>query len=229
MDEVKKLSFRLIVRGMGTFVLFAAVLFLFAGRLSYWQGWVYFGTNVLAMIVTLFLFRNDPAFVIERQKPGPGIKSWDKVYMAFSSLFFLISAVLGGLDAGRFHWTEPIAAGPYAAGLVFYAAGQGLFLWAKRSNRFFSSMVRIQTDRGHSVCQGGPYRWIRHPGYVGGLLYIIPAGMLLGSWLAALPQVLASIALIIRTALEDRTLRAELPGYAAYAERVRWRLLPGVW
>jgi len=229
MEDIRKLSLRLVLRGIGAFVGLAAVFFLLAGRWDYWQGWVYFAAHVSAMIATLFVFRRDPAFIVERQKPGPGIKAWDKAYMAVSSLLFLASGVLGSLDAGRFHWTEPVAPFPYAAGLVFFALGQGFFLRAKKTNRFFSSMVRIQTDRGHAVCREGPYRWIRHPGYAASLLYIVPTGMILGSWLAAIPQVLASAALIVRTGLEDQTLQAELPGYAEYARDVRWRLLPGIW
>ena len=135
---------------------------------------------------------------------------------------------LAGLDA-RFHWTKDIPALVYALGVVVYLAGHAIMQWARYTNRFFSSMVRIQTDRGQTVCKEGPYRYVRHPGYVGGILFEVTTGIVLGSWWACVPQVIAALLLIWRTSKEDRTLQSELPGYDEYARETRFRLLPGVW
>jgi protein-S-isoprenylcysteine O-methyltransferase Ste14 len=115
------------------------------------------------------------------------------------------------------------------AALAVFAAGLALFIWAMHVNRFFSSVVRIQQERGHQTVTAGPYRWVRHPGYAGAIPAIVASGMALCSWLATALGTLGVPLLLWRAILEDRTLRAELPGYAEYAQQVRWRLLPGVW
>jgi len=139
-------------------------------------------------------------------------------------------AQLAGLDRGRFHWSDGVPAWLRAAGLIALAAGYGLALWAMLVNRFFSSVVRIQSDRGQYVVTSGPYRWIRHPGYLAGIMVIVASGIALGSWLAtALLIVLSLPFLLYRAITEDRVLQAELPGYRDYAARVRWRVLPGIW
>ena len=117
----------------------------------------------------------------------------------------------------------------YWASVILYLVGQAIFQWARRTNEYFSSVVRIQTDRGQTVCREGPYRYVRHPGYVGGFLFTLTSGLVLGSWPAFVPQLIASLLLIWRTAREDKTLQAELPGYTEYAKETRFRLLPGVW
>jgi protein-S-isoprenylcysteine O-methyltransferase Ste14 len=117
----------------------------------------------------------------------------------------------------------------YWIGALVYVLGQAILLWARYTNNFFSSMVRIQIDRGHTVCRTGPYRYVRHPGYVGGILFTATMGVVLGSWWACLPQGFACLLLVWRTWMEDRTLKAELPGYAEYAEETRYRLVPRLW
>jgi protein-S-isoprenylcysteine O-methyltransferase Ste14 len=135
---------------------------------------------------------------------------------------------VGGLDE-RHGWSVGIAlAGQIAAGVVM-GLGYALVVWATAANRFFSLIVRIQAERGHAVATGGPYRWVRHPAYVGGILIDLAGPILLGSWWALVPGILCGLLMILRTALEDRTLQAELAGYREYAGRVRYRLLPGVW
>ena len=213
---------------MAGFVFFSALLFVLAGRIDYWQGWVFIAVSLGFLVLTLFIFRKNPEFIAERLKPGPGVKKWDRVYMTLAAICGIAMAVLAPLDAARFRWSR-VPAGLYAAAVMTYIAGQSIFLWAKTANRFFSSMVRIQTDRGHTVCRGGPYKVIRHPGYVGGLLYQAAMPVLLGSLWGLVPQGIACLALIVRTALEDKTLQRELPGYADYAKEVRFRLIPGIW
>ena len=129
----------------------------------------------------------------------------------------------------RTGWTTNLPLVLYWASVVVYLIGQGIFLWARYTNNYFSSVVRIQTDRGHAVCKEGPYRYVRHPGYVGGFLFTITIGLMLGSWWASIPQILAASMLVWRTAREDRTLQVELPGYSDFAKETRYRLLPGVW
>jgi protein-S-isoprenylcysteine O-methyltransferase Ste14 len=228
-SDVKVDYIKIVCRGMLFFILIIALLFIIAGRLNYWQGWVYAGMTVSFFILTLILLRKNPELALERQKPGPGTIRWDKAYMALSTPLCVIALVLAGLDAGRFGWSGRLPGWLYAASIGLYAVGQVIFLWAKVVNRFFSTVVRIQTERGHQVCQEGPYRFVRHPGYVAGFLYGIVTPLLLGSYWAVIPQALASIALLARTVLEDRLLQSELPGYAGYARKVRFMLIPGLW
>jgi protein-S-isoprenylcysteine O-methyltransferase Ste14 len=157
------------------------------------------------------------------------MKRWDKWYFAFTTPLYLLTLVIAGLDAGRFHWTAELPVWVYALSALVYVLGQGIHLWAKHTNRFFSSVVRIQLDRGQQVCRDGPYRLVRHPGYVGGQLFSIVTPLILGSLWALIPAGVAAVLLIVRTALEDRTLQRELPGYTAYAQEVRYRLVPGIW
>lgn len=146
---------RVVLRGMGAYFLATTFLFAVAGRLDYWEGWVYTLVTLAFLGLTIQIFRRDPSFIAERQKPGPGVKSWDKTYMALSFLACIAMIVIAALDAGRFHWST-VPARLYGTALVLFAIGQSIFLWAKTKNRFFSSMVRIQKDRGRTVCRGGP-------------------------------------------------------------------------
>jgi protein-S-isoprenylcysteine O-methyltransferase Ste14 len=207
----------------------AAVLFISAGRLNYWQGWVFLEINIFFLGLTAWTLRNNPALIQERLHPGQGMKSWDKVYYALSTPLYLVSLILAGIDAGHVHRKGHIAPAVYALAFVGYALGQSLMLWAKSVNTFFSSVVRIQEDRGHCVCREGPYRWLRHPGYLGGLLFGLSMPLVLGSTWALVPAGIIALLLIARTRLEDATLMKELAGYKDYADAVRFRLLPGIW
>jgi protein-S-isoprenylcysteine O-methyltransferase Ste14 len=210
-----------------TFII--ALLFISAGRLDYWQGWVYVALTCLALLVTWWAMRDNPELIAERLQPGQGMKAWDKWFFALSTPLYIATLLIAGLDVGRFHWSAMLPVWAYLLAVVAYVLGQMLFLWAKRVNGFFSSVVRVQADRGQQVCQDGPYRFVRHPGYVGGLLYGIATPLILGSYWALVPALVAALLLVGRTALEDRTLQRELAGYGAYSEAVRYRLLPGVW
>jgi protein-S-isoprenylcysteine O-methyltransferase Ste14 len=209
----------------------AVALFLFipAGRLDYWQAWLYLGLSLAVLLVTRWVLRGNPGLIEERMKPGAGMKTWDKWYFALSTPLYLVMLVIAGLDVGRSGWTGPLPAWLYLIAITVFLLGQGIFLWAKRVNNFFAAVVRIQTERGQTVCQEGPYRYLRHPGYLGGLLFGLSSPLVLGSLLAMIPAALAAVLLVIRTVLEDRTLQAELPGYIAYTREVKYRLLPGVW
>jgi protein-S-isoprenylcysteine O-methyltransferase Ste14 len=136
--------------------------------------------------------------------------------------------IVAGLDE-RFGWSPQTAPAIHLIGLTFFALGQGLFSWAMALNKYFSTLVRIQIDRGHTVATSGPYRYIRHPSYTGYIVSFLGMSLALGSLWALTPTGLIACLLVVRTALEDRTLQDELPGYKDYAERVRYRLLPGIW
>jgi protein-S-isoprenylcysteine O-methyltransferase Ste14 len=205
------------------------LLLLAGGHLDYWQAWVYILINVFFISLTNWQLRVNPELVIERLFPGQGVKHWDRVYWAVSTPLYFLTLILAALDAGRNHWTPRLPPVFYAGAITLYCLGQALMLWAKRTNNFFSSVVRIQLDRGQTVCIEGPYRFVRHPGYLGGLAFGLSAPLLLGSLLALIPSVLAALTLIARTFLEDNTLLAELDGYRTYANIVRFRLLPYIW
>ena len=229
MTDRKLTFFAMVVRGILLFILIIVFLFVIAGRLDYWQGWLFGGITVGFFLLTVVLLRHNPELALERQRPGPGMKSWDKAYLAISALMGFIALVLAGLDAGRYGWSGPLPAWVYGMSILLYTAGQSIFIWAKVTNRFFSSVVRIQTERDHVVCDQGPYRFVRHPGYVGGILYGITTPLLLGSYWAVIPQALAVLTLLVRTELEDRLLQRDLPGYRDYAGKVRFKLIPGIW
>lgn len=215
-----------LVRSLVSPLLLFAMVFLAAGRFSYWQGWVYVGSTLLILAANYLVLRGRPDLIRERLAPGRGTKWWDKLYFAISSPLFFVSLAVAALDAGRFSWGPPLPLWVYLAAVLVYTAGQVIHLWAKGTNRWFATVVRIQQDRGQVVCQEGPYRFVRHPGYVGGLLFMLTTPLLLGSWLAVIPQGIAAACLVARTYMEDRTLHAELPGYAEYAKKVRHRLCP---
>ena len=231
-DQVTKPGRRywfVVVRGILRFVGILIAMFALAGRLSYWQAWAYGGIGLLFGLGGALLFAQKPDLIEERVRPGPGTKWWDKVFYALYIPAFLAILAVAALDAGRFHWTLPLPTLAYVAGYLVLAAAYALVLWAMWTNRFFSSVVRIQTDRGHHVIQEGPYRFVRHPGYVGAVLLGLASAVALGSLWSLIPAGLMAMLITVRTALEDSTLQRELPGYAEYACKVRYRLLPGVW
>ena len=217
---------KLILRGVLIPLALLAVLMLAAGRATYWQGWVFAGSSFLLLAVNYLVLREQPDLIQERLAPGKGSKWWDKMYFAVTTPLFFITIILAALDAGRFHWSPALPPWVYVASFAAYLAGQAIHLWAKGTNRWFATVARIQKDRQQEVCREGPYRFIRHPGYAGGLLFMLATPLILGSWMALIPQAIAAGFLVVRTYLEDRLLLDGLPGYAEYAKQVRHRLLP---
>lgn len=205
------------------------ILFLAAGRLDWTQGWVWFGMNTLTQaLCAMLLLRRQPDLLAERSGIGEGTKGWDRFLapgiVVFGSLALMITA---GLDA-RFNTTPSLDTNwVLACGVAF--ASQMFVLWAMMSNPFFATTVRIQSERGQMVIDGGPYRFVRHPGYAGSVLYTLTSPLVLGSAWAFVPAVLASILILVRTGLEDHTLCTELRGYQEFAGTVRYRLIPGLW
>ncbi len=211
-------------------VVFGAILFLSAGRLNWLAGWIYLGMNALTQALSgLVLIPRQPGMLEERSKVREGTKGYDRILapaiVIFGTLAVLITA---GLDA-RFGWSGPISYILLGIGIVLMFGSQMFVLWAMASNPFFAATVRIQADRGHQIVSTGPYRLVRHPGYAGSLIYNLAIPLVLGSWWTYLPVLIVIALLVIRTALEDRTLQNELPGYTKYAESVRCRLIPGLW
>ena len=210
-------------------LLMGSVLFLSAGRLDWPAAWIFLGSYVLVILTLgVWVIRKYPDVVNERGKIAHNAKSWDKILMTIYTVMLLALFAVAGLDAGRFGWsTMPIAL--QVAGYVALLLGMAVTYWAMATNPFLSTIVRIQDDRGHYVVTSGPYRYVRHPMYA--MMFFMWPGIALelGSWWALLPAAVIVIVFVIRTALEDRTLQAELPGYTEYTQHTRYRLVPGVW
>jgi protein-S-isoprenylcysteine O-methyltransferase Ste14 len=224
-----RLIARYAIREILGIIVMAVALFWSAGKIDWWPAWGAIAIMAGWIIATaMVILRSHPELLAERLGPRTGAKPWDTAIMSAVGLIQLGRYILAGLDQ-RFGWTEAIPLAAQIAALVLCSLGYALFIWATASNAFFSQIMRIQTERGHTVATGGPYRYVRHPAYAGAILYEIAVPVLLASWWALLVSGLSAILLLIRTILEDRTLRAELNGYQDYAQKVRYRLLPGIW
>jgi protein-S-isoprenylcysteine O-methyltransferase Ste14 len=211
------------------FLVQATALFLAVGRLSWGWGWLFLGIYFISVLInSVFMLRTSPETVAERGRPKE-MRNWDKVVGGLWSLFqFLLLPVVAGLDV-RFRWAPEPSLSWHLAGAAAFSAGLGLFGWAMISNAFFSTVVRIQTDRGQTVSRAGPYRYVRHPGYLGAVVQSLAIPFLLGSWWSLIPGIAAAALMVIRTRFEDQALQAELNGYSDFAKQVRYRLVPGIW
>lgn len=217
------------VKNVASTVVFGSLQFLAAGRLDWIMGWVFVGILAANIVLTLTVIgRRHPDLLAERSGLQRSTKPWDPplaVFMAYSPLLIVLAAAL---DL-RFGWTRPPALALSLAMLVPVLAGWVVMYWAMMTNRFFSGTVRIQADRGHLVVSTGPYRVVRHPGYAASIVIYAALPIMLGSVCAFVPFALFLGVVVARTALEDRTLRTELPGYEEYCRTTRYRLVPGVW
>ena len=231
MDKSKIIRI-VILRFIFTITLMLTVLFLSAGRLDWWEGWVYGGFTLVVLIVSrVVMLMNDPDMITERMAAGQedNVKPWDKILVPLIALCLpLITWIVAGLDA-RFGWSPDLPDSIQITALLVNFAASMFSTWATFANRFFSSHVRIQADRGHTVVRTGPYRFMRHPGYSGGIVSWFSVPIFFSSIWTWIPTILTIIGYVIRTALEDRTLQEELPGYIEYTQEVRYRLLPGIW
>jgi len=211
-------------------VLLVVVLFVSAGRVDLPMFWVYLVIHSGAQLaMALLVFRQNRDLLEERQKPGAGAKAWDRRLLLVYTLLTMSLFVVAGLDVGRLHWSDTVPLWGQIVALGGFTLSFALILWAMAVNDFYSRIVRIQRDRGQYVVTAGPYRFVRHPSYIGSILSWVCAALALGSWLALVSVALVAVTVVVRTALEDKTLREELSGYAEYARRVHYRLLPGVW
>jgi protein-S-isoprenylcysteine O-methyltransferase Ste14 len=221
-------AFKLFIKSFIGTLAFLSILFLSAGRLNYWQGWLFASVSFVSLILNSFVLA-DKDLAEERSTPKAGVKSWDKKIVAYLALALLITYIVAGLDAGRFGWTPQLPRSMNLLGVILILGGEAFFLAAQKQNKFFSSVVRIQEERGHAVCDTGVYKLIRHPAYFGMILTAIGIPFILGSLWSFLPSSVSILLTIVRTSLEDKTLIRELEGYLEYTNRTSYRLIPHVW
>ncbi len=230
-DTKQTFTLRLIVQLL--LVIFAApfIPMIISHQWGWWQAWAYAIASMLAFIISrIIVNRIHPDLIKERVRfmQAEDTKPWDKVLAPLLGIGSILILVVAGLDK-YYLWTRASNLTVNLIALTGIVLGYGFSSWALIENRFFSGTVRIQTERGHHVIVTGPYKIMRHPGYAGGLLGYICIPLLLDSLWAFIPAILLMVVMIVRTALEDKTLQAELPGYKEYAQKTRYRLFPGVW
>jgi protein-S-isoprenylcysteine O-methyltransferase Ste14 len=215
-----------VVLGLGAFFgVFIAALFGVAGRWDIPMFWAYL--IVVLTMMLLAMMGADRDLMKERSKPGPGGQDFSMRWILIGIM--LAHLAVAGLDVGRYHWSDTVPFWLQIISLALIAAAIAFSKWATSTNRFFSSVVRIQRDRGHRVVDTGPYAYIRHPGYAAGITWLLVSGAALGSWVSAAVAALGIPFYFRRLFLEERVLLAELEGYREYAQRVPWRLIPHVW
>jgi len=224
MEKVK-----LLIKGFTTNIIFSAILFICAGRLDYYQGWIFLSVNILSTLMNYFTIHKNSGLINERSNIGEGVKTWDKLLLGLSAIIYLIIIVISGLDSGRFIRTLKFNWITSITGVIIMIIGQIIFLTARSQNNFFSSVVRIQKDRGHIVCDKGLYKIVRHPGYFGMILSLIGLPLITTSIWSIIPTLIAIILLLIRTSLEDKTLVNELDGYVDYTRKTHYKLIPLIW
>lgn len=227
-----RIGWRPVVQFVLFVVLLPPVLFLAAGRFDWPMAWVYVAVHILSAFASrLITLRINPELWVERARSldaGRG-KSWDRPLVLLAAIIGpLVVWIIAGLDE-RWSWSPDLSLPLQVTALVLVIGGYAIGTWAMATNAYFSAIVRIQDDRGQTVIQTGPYRLVRHPAYAGGLLCYLAMPIMLDSLWALIPAVLTIAVVCLRTHLEDRTLIAELPGYADYAQRTRYRLVPGIW
>jgi protein-S-isoprenylcysteine O-methyltransferase Ste14 len=224
-----RLFARYLVRETMGLVCMAAALFWSAGLVDWWAAWAALGVMLFLIGgMSIVIMRLNPDMLKERLGPRKGAKLWDTVVMSVLGIAQLGRYVVAGLDR-RYGWTGGFPLTVQIFGLLACVLGYTLFVWAVAKNAFFSQIVRIQSERGHSVVADGPYKYVRHPSYAGAILFELAVSILLSSWWAFVASILAASLLILRTTLEDRTLQNELTGYSDYSRTVRYRLVPGIW
>ena len=215
--------------GLLGLALFIVAWFWTAGRVNWWQGWIFILIFVIYLFVLVWrLKRVDPDLAAERTQPAETAEPWDRVVMGAYTVTLLILIFLVALDSGRFHWSEvPILVQALGWGLLVLS---GAVVWhVMMVNAYLSSYARLQEDRGQVVVQEGLYRFVRHPMYLGIILGMVGLPLALGSWWALIPVVVIVGLFIYRTYREDHMLLAGLEGYVEYSHQVKYRLLPGVW
>jgi len=203
----------------------AGVLFASAGDWRLPAFWVYL--CLWCCLLVLFMLTINRGLL--RERLGTGTKGEGRYFRALLGPFALAHLVVAGLDVGRFHWSDIIPLPVQIGGFVGFSLGMAWVWWAVYVNRFFTPAIVVQEEKGHQVVSTGPYRFVRHPGYLGMAVGLSCSGVALGSYLSVVPVVGYVLLLILRTDREDRVLQEKLPGYAEYARRVRFRLVPGVW
>ncbi|MDD3656737.1 MAG: isoprenylcysteine carboxylmethyltransferase family protein [Atribacterota bacterium] len=209
-----------------TLLIQSIILFVSAGTLSWNWAWIFIVIGIFILVINYTVLPRE--VIEERGREKKNVKKWDKILMSINIVPILGIYVLSGLDY-RFSWSPYLHYSIHILGIIAVFLGSMLFTWSMVSNKFFSTMVRIQDERGHSIAAEGPYRYVRHPGYVGYIVMAIATPLTLGSIYALLMSFLVMIIFIIRTILEDKTLLKELEGYKGYSKKVKYRLIPCIW
>lgn len=217
---------RRMIQTVLTLLLQGFILFITAWSLNWIWAWIFISLSVLLLITNAILLPQE--VIEERGRKKENVKKWDRILTTINLFPLLGIYILSGLDY-RFHWTIDLHLGIHIMGLAFVLLGSILFTWSMVSNKFFSTMVRIQDERDHKVATEGPYKYVRHPGYVGYILMTLATPISLGSFYALSMAVIVSLIIVIRTILEDETLKAELIGYEEYTKIVRYKLIPYIW
>jgi protein-S-isoprenylcysteine O-methyltransferase Ste14 len=212
----------------GTLVFFL-ILFISAGRIDYWQGWTYVIIGLIMSVLNYTILKPDSALLEERNRPGEGVKNWDKTILGLSFLMTIAMYSVAGLDSGRYSWSPDFNLILTVTGIILTISGQLLFLIAQKQNKFFSSTVRIQTEREHTVCDTGLYKIVRHPAYLGSVIQLAGFPLLFGSLWSILPATFLILLHLTRTYLEDKTLINELAGYQDYLKKTKYRIIPFIW
>jgi protein-S-isoprenylcysteine O-methyltransferase Ste14 len=220
---------QLFIKSLIGTLFFLLILFISAGRINYWQGWLYASINIISLLLNYLLIAKNPELAEERSTVKEGTKSWDKKILGLSAVTLIITYIVAGLDSGRFQWSPGFHWSINAVGTFLIFLGEVIFLTAQKQNKFFSSVMRIQTDRGHAVCDTGIYKIVRHPAYFATIITAIGIPLVLGSLWCFIPAIFSIILTLIRTSLEDKTLINDLTGYREYTYKTRYKLLPYIW
>ena len=216
---------------VGMFVVFALALFLAAGTVVWPAGWAFLVLFLgFTGALSRWLLRHNPGLLTERMTGigKPDQKTWDKVFCVVANVVFLAWLVVMPLDAVRFHWSQMPLWLP-VVGAILLLCSFYLFFLTFRENAYLSPAVRLQTERGQTVVSTGPYQYVRHPMYATAIIFLVGTTLLLGSWYGLILGLILIVAIAIRAVREERTLRAELPGYEEYLAQVKYHLVPYVW
>jgi protein-S-isoprenylcysteine O-methyltransferase Ste14 len=220
---------RYVIQRITICLIFALFLFVSAGTIEWLRGWIYFLYGLSIEICALIIYAiKAPEMLEQRGASHKGVKTYDKVFLVVWLLLVLITSIVAGFDAIRYHWSSLPFYTVYL-GAILIALAYVFGTWAMVENEHFEQFVRIQTDRKHHVVTTGPYRIVRHPGYAATIVGALGVPLMLGSLWTFIPTGAAIILFVIRTSLEDRTLSKELDGYVAYTKQTRYRLIPGIW
>ena len=224
--KMNKNVLKRLIQVLFTLILQGTILFISAWTIKWYCAWIFLTLGIIILLINLFVIPVE--LMEERGKKKENVKKWDKILTSINIIPMLGIYIVSGLDY-RFGWSINPNILIHITGLVFYFLGSMLFTWSMLSNKYFSTMVRIQIERGHKVAMGGPYKYIRHPGYVGFIVMVLATPLSLGTFYALLMSGIATILLIIRTSLEDKTLKNELDGYLKYSNKVKYKLIPFIW
>lgn len=220
----------LVLQILGVFIVFAMALFIPAGAITWVAGWIFLALFFgFTLSIFTWLYRHNPGLLRERMRLGTSDQqAWDKMLFPLIQAYLLIWLVFMSLDAARFHWSSVPSWLQGAGAMILLCSFYILFL-TFRENSYLSPVIRIQDERGQTVISTGPYHYVRHPMYSAILIFIVGTSLLLGSAYGVLVGLLGMLMLARRAVLEEYTLSKELPGYAAYKEKVRYRLIPLIW